>query len=308
MSESTATNEKPLGSVPASGQISEDEVTLLALWDVVWQQRFLVVGITAVFAIGSVIAALLLAPVYRSEAVLAPASNQDSQSISDRLGSFASLAGIRIGGSNDTATTLAVLRSRAFAQSFIRDFDLIKVFFPDKWDPAANKWKGDTPEDHPTMFDAIKYFRDNVFSVQEDATDGLVTVAIEWRDPEIAASWVNELVRRINDESRQRALSEAQQNLGYLRDQLKQATVVELQRAISQLIENEMNTEMLAKVREEYAFKVVDPGMVPTQRSRPHRTLIVVVSTMLGGLAAVFVAFLRHSIRAQLRARSGAVE
>jgi uncharacterized protein involved in exopolysaccharide biosynthesis len=282
------------------------EATLLDLWEVLWDQRILVAVITAVFAIGAVVVALLLTPIYRSESVLAPVDNNET-TVASQLGNLASLAGIRLGASSDQNTTaVAVLRSRAFAESFIHDHDLIKVFFEDKWDPVEKRWLASSPEDEPTMFEAIKYFHESVFSVQEDPTDGLVTLAVEWKDPKTAAAWVNELVDRINIEARQRALTEAEQNLKYLRDQLAQASVVELRRAVSQLIENELNNEMLARVRKEYAFRVVDPGMIPTERARPHRTLIVVVSTVLGGLFAVFVALLRHSIRVQLRLRRSA--
>jgi uncharacterized protein involved in exopolysaccharide biosynthesis len=271
------------------------------LWEVLWEQKLLIAAIGSVFAIGSVIVALLLSPVYRSEAVLAPVSAGQPQGLASELGGLASLAGIRLGGGNETNTYVAILRSRSFAESFIRDHDLMKVFFANEWDPATEGWRN--PDRQPTMFNTVKYFRENVFIVQEDLTTGLVTIAVEWYDPNLAAAWVNDLVMRINEETRQRALREAQQNLRYLRAQLEAASVVELRRAISQLIENEMNTEMLAEAREEYAFKVVDPGMVPTQRVRPHRTLIVVASTVLGGLLAIFIALLRHSIRRQLRAR-----
>jgi LPS O-antigen subunit length determinant protein (WzzB/FepE family) len=102
---------------------------------------------------------------------------------------------------------------------------------------------------------------------------------------------------------RTRDLQEAEKNLVYLRQQLAESNVVELQEAVSRLIENEMQTAMLARAREEYAFTVIDTAMVPMERSRPHRSLIVVISTAAGGLLAVIIAILAHTLRRQREAR-----
>lgn len=291
---------------PGASERYEDETTLLGIWDVLWSQRALVLAITGLFAVGSVITALLLPPVYRSEAVLAPVSDDQVPDLAAGLGALTSLAGIQLGTSNESKTSVARLRSRAFAESFIRDNELMKLFYADEWDEEAQEWIPERVEDQPSMFDAVKYFREDVFVVQEDPTTGLVTAAIEWVDPNQAAQWVNELVVRINRELRQRALQEAEHNLAYLQSELQGAAVLELQQAIFRLIENEMKTVMLAKGREEYAFKVIDPGVVPTEKSRPRRTLIVITATVIGGFLAVLIAFLRDSIRRQLRARTEA--
>lgn len=279
------------------------ETTLLGLWEIVWRQWLLVVSIGAIFAIGSVVVALLLTPIYRSEAMLAPATPEGAQSVVERLSGLASLAGINLGSDNKSNTAVATLRSRAFAASFIRDHNLMSVIFEDDWDAAKGRWKSDDPEEQPKLSDAVKYFRESIFSVTEDPTMGLVTIAIEWRNPDTAAQWVNELVVRINRTTRERALQESKKNLAYLRAELDRASTVELQRVIASLIENEMNTEMLAQAREDYAFTVIDPGVPPSERARPRRVLIVLTTTMLGGVLAVLIAFIRHNVRQELQSR-----
>ena len=65
--------------------------------------------------------------------------------------------------------------------------------------------------------------------------------------------------------------------------------------AINSLIESQINKIMLANVRKDYAFQVIDPAMSPSADSqlRPNRPLIVAVGIVLGfftgGLAAFFV-------------------
>ena len=199
------------------------------------------------------------------------------------------------GGGNIEA--IAVIRSREFARAFIEDFDLVPAFFHEEWDAANGAWIGEDPEEWPEIRDAIKYFQDNVLNVSEQLETGLVTLAVEWTDPEVAAEWARELVVRLNDRLRARALKEAEANVTFLQTELGQTSVVTLQQSIGRLLEGELQKLMLARGNEEVAFRVIDAASPPKQRVRPKRALIAVVGTMLGGMLAVFVVFLLHAIR-----------
>jgi uncharacterized protein involved in exopolysaccharide biosynthesis len=279
----------------------DDGVSLFALWEILWIQRGLIALVVFAFGVASIIVALAMTPVYRSEALLAPVQADEIPALASGLSALTGLAGLQLGRSAETKTAVARLRSREFAASFIQDYDLMKVIFADDWNEDTGKWTTDEP---PAMFDAVKLFQTEIFLVKEDPVTGLVTASVEWKDAEQAAQWVNELVARINSESQDRALTEAEDNIAYLTDQLESSTVIELQQAIFRLIESEMKTAMLARARSEYAFKVIDPGVVPTERVRPRRTLIVIVSTILGGLLAVFISFLRHGFRQHQETRA----
>ena len=278
-------------------------ITLLGLWNVFWSQRLLIIGIGSLFAIGSIIIALLMTPIYRVDSTLAPVEANDMPDIASRLGGLASLSGIRMSNSSDGGNAVAILRSRKFAAEFITEKELMPLIYEDRWDGDAGTWISDNPEEIPQIYDAVKYFHESVFSVKEDPLSGLVTIAVEWKDPEIAAEWVNSLVERINRETRARALYEAETNLSYLQIQLETASVVELRSAIYRIIESEIKTIMIANAREQYAFRVIDPGMVPTNKIRPRRSLIVITATFLGGLLALVLALMRHTLKHQLSDR-----
>ena len=72
---------------------------------------------------------------------------------------------------------------------------------------------------------------------------------------------------------------------------------MELQQSIYELIEEQIKRIMLANVRDEYAFQVVDPAAIPDNRYfvRPKRIFIVIVGTLLGAFAGIFAAFAAHS-------------
>jgi LPS O-antigen subunit length determinant protein (WzzB/FepE family) len=124
----------------------------------------------------------------------------------------------------------------------------------------------------------------------------LVTLSIKWTDAEIAADWAMTLVARLNNDMRQRALSEAERNVAYLQAELGATNLATLKESIGSLLEAEMQKLMLAKGNEQFAFRIVDSAQVPKRRSSPKRALIVVSATLLGGFLAVFFVLLRYGV------------
>lgn len=276
----------------------DDEIDLFRLWDILWRERWLIVGITAVFALGSAVYASFLPPKYVASVLLAPVREEALSGLATQLGGLAGLAGItRLG--RDSTEAVAVLRSRDFARAFIEEQGLLPLLYPDLWDAAAARW---TVEEPPTLSDAAGLFVGVVREVEEDSTTRLVTLSIEWGDPELAAAWANLLAVKLNDHMRQRALVVAENNLQYLRHEFENTSLVALQQSISGLLESEMQKLMVARGNSEYAFRIIDRAEVPTGKSKPRTTLIVAVATMFGGMLSVFLVLLRDMIRNRARA------
>ena len=281
-----------------------DEIDLLRAWQILWQGKWWIVGITALFAVASVAYALTLTHWFKAEVLLAPAEQKAVPDIGGSFGALVGLAGISVGGRGN-AEALAVLSSRDFARGFIEDESLLTVFFADRWDVEQNLWKDEDPEQWPDLREAVKYFDENILSVQEDEKTGLVTLVIEWTNPELAGQWADDLVKRLNDHMRADALAEAQTNVGFLQRELASTSLVALDQSIGRLLESELQKLMLAKGNEEFAFRVIDSAEVPKRPSKPRRRLIVLLAVVLGGALSVFVVFLRHLVKSQ---RSDTVE
>lgn len=277
------------------GGSADDEIDLLELWNILWQGKWLVIASTVVFAVGSVIYALAQTHWYRSEVLLAPAEGRSAPALGGQLGGLAALAGVSVGGGG-AAEPLAVLNSRDFTRAFIQDLDLMPVLFEDAWDAERGAWADPDPEEWPDLRDGVRAFQD-IVSVSEDRSGGLVTLAVEWTDPELAAQWASALTARLNQRLRERALQEAEANVAYLQAELAQTSVVTLQQSIGRLLEAELQKLMLARGNEEFAFRVIDAAEVPKSPSRPRRSLIAIIGTMLGGMLGVFAVFVRHAVR-----------
>lgn len=249
-------------------------------------------------------AAFLLHPVYRSSTVLMPVdpARAGAGAVGSMLGQFgglASLAGINLGSSGaETEVTLAVLKSRAFTERFIREHGLMPVLYADRWDSQRKQWLGEETS-WPTLAQAAKYMDRELRVVSYDRRTGLVTVQVDWTQPELAAEWVNGMIAQVNEEMRERARTEASAALVHLQKELEGTQAVETRAAVSRLIEAQVNQKMLANVSTEYAFRVIDRAMPADAKDpvRPRKALMIAVGAALGsllGLLAIIIVPVRR--------------
>lgn len=296
---------------PQYRPIEDDEIDLLELFKILWAGRWVIVSVTAVAAVISVVVALVMTEIYRAEATLAPATSRESGSpLASQLGGAAALIGINLPTSEDGGrvnNAMAIMRSRDFIIRFIRENEVLVPLFaggydraeqtsvidPTVYDEGASEWL--LEDGAPTDLEAYRAFRD-IFSLSQDRDTGLVTVSLEWHDPILATRWVNSLVQKINQEVKAADQAEAENAIAYLRRQLQSTQLVEMQRVFYDLIESQTRVSMLADVREEYVFQVVDPAMVPDQKIAPRRSLIAVLGTLLGAMLALVGVLIRHYV------------
>jgi uncharacterized protein involved in exopolysaccharide biosynthesis len=262
-----------------------------ALTAIVWKGRWLMLAFVLGFAIVAVAYGLLATEWYTADVVLTPSGAKSTQQgLSPQLEGIGLLGGLAaslgLAGAH-TAEPIGVLKSRDFARQFIDEHGLLHVLLADKWDAAKGRWKETNPRRQPDMRDAIEYFDKDVMKVDEDKKTGLLTLSIRWKDPEVAATWANTVVDRLNDQMRARALAESEANVSYLQKVLAETNVVEVKFAISRLLETELQKTMVARGDKQYAFRIVDHADVPKRRSWPKRRLILAVGILAGGLAGL---------------------
>jgi uncharacterized protein involved in exopolysaccharide biosynthesis len=280
------------------------QVDLAALIARVWKGRWTVMICAFLFTAAAIALAFQMTPVYRAQTVLAPAP-LDTKGMSGGLGSalgslggLAALAGITGGNAGATEEALAVLRSREFTEKFIREHDLLPQLYPKLWDAEAKAWSV-PPAKQPSYARAFEYFDKTVREIESDKRTGLVTVRIEWRDPEVAATWANELIAKLNGEMRARAMQESNAAIGYLEKELGTTSTVETRLAIGRLMEAQVNHRMLASVTQEYSFRVVDRAMAPDPRDkvRPKKSLLAALGLMFGVVIGALIVLIRDALR-----------
>jgi uncharacterized protein involved in exopolysaccharide biosynthesis len=269
----------------------ESGLQLVAVWRLAWTSKFLILFATLLCAALFAAIAFNITPIFRAETVVLAVRNGSmggAGSLSGQLGglaSFASLAGVNLdsAGSADREAK-AILESRRMAEEFIKQRNLLDVILRNS-------------EKIPTLWLAVKAFREGVLEIREDKRTGLTTLYFSWKSADVAAEWANGFVALANDRIRARAIDEANRNLKFLNEQIEKTKIVEVQHSLYSLIENETKTLMLANARPEYAFTVIDPAVPPERKSSPHRSIYILFGAFVGSTTGLLIAYLRRKRR-----------
>jgi len=287
-----------------------DEIDLRELFAVIWQGKWLIIGITAVFAIGAVIFAIKQPNIYKSEALLAPASEEQGGGLSglaSQFGGLASLAGVNLGskgGTDKTELAIEVLKSRQFTSDFIQRHNILAdLMAAEKWDRNADKliynpeiynektntWVREAKapfKPEPSMQEAYKVFS-KMIAVNKAKETGMVTISVEHLSPAVAQQWVAWLIQDINKVMKDRDVAEANRSSEFLNKQIALTNVADIRIILYKLVEEQAKTIMFAEVRDEYVFKTIDPALVPEEKAKPKRALICALGTLLGSMLGV---------------------
>jgi len=301
-----------------NNNIADDEIDLRELFAVIWQGKWLIIAITALFAVASVVYAISQPNIYKSEALLAPAEQEGGGGLSALAGQFgglASLAGVNLGGgsSNKAQLAIEVLKSRQFTSDFIQKHNILPdlmaaeswnmqtntvVYDSEIYDAQNDKWvrEVDAPfKPKPSMQEAYKEFSE-ILTASTDKETGMVKISIEHVSPTVAQQWVDWLIKDINQTMKQRDVLEAIKSTDFLTQQLEQTKIADIRAVLYKLVEEQTKTIMFAKVRDEYVFKTIDAALVPEEKFKPKRALIAILGTMLGGMLSVMIVLIRHYV------------
>ena len=304
----------------AHNNIADDEIDLRELFAAIWQGKWAIIIITALFAVVSVIYAIKQPNIYKSEALLTPAEQEQQGglgALAGQFGGLASLAGVNLdggGGVDKTQMALQVLKSRQFTSEFIQKHNILPDLMAVKsWDVQGNTisyneelynpntkiWLREVKaprKAEPSMQEAYKVFS-KVISAEPDKESGMITLSVEHISPYIAQQWVNWLVQDINQTMKERDVVEANKSTEFLAQQIEQTKVADIRTVLYKLVEEQTKTIMFANVRDEYAFKTIDPALVPEEKFKPKRALICVLGVLLGGIFSVMLVLFRYFIK-----------
>ena len=297
MTEETKSSTKYV-MVESSPSVDEDEIDLLELIRTLLQAWKTIVGIT-ITCVGLAVAYALHAPeIFKAETLLAPATEEKSgvSSALSQFGGLAAMAGISIPSDSNVEQVVATLQSRKFLRQYIDGKKLLPVLFEEKWNAETQAWMVPSLEDEPTEQEAIESFK-ACLSVDEDKKSGLINLSISWKDPAVAAEWANDLVKQLNDQLREKAITDSQKRVGYLEQELSKTTLQDMRAVLYNLLESEKQKAMLANLHEDFALEVIDPAVAPEIREKPKRKLIVALGGVCGVFMGIFAVFFAQFLR-----------
>tara|TARA_B110000091_G_C13690214_1_gene421712 strand:- start:25 stop:948 length:924 start_codon:yes stop_codon:yes gene_type:complete len=287
--------------------LQDDGLDIMVIIKSIWNQRILVSSLFLLACIASVWFALSLPNIYKSRVILAPVTGLSDSSLmqNSALSSLASITGRKITNqANSTNEAVQILKSYSFFAEILNEYEMkIPLLASTEWSLAENKliidpdtynendkvWVSGIPSDQ----EAYEYWVE-IFSVSQDIDTGFLALEIKHFSPHLAKDWLDKIVNSINEKARFKAILEAENSIEYLKSQFQSTELSEVQVILSSLIQEQIQTIMLAKSKPEYLFKVIDPAYAPESKSEPKRSVICIIGAFLGLFFSIIVGLLRE--------------
>ena len=236
---------------------------------------------------------------YQSKIILAPVTQDEGSAVPNSYMSLASFAGVSLstsGNSRISEATAIISSYKFFSEIFIDDKKIFELMAAKKWnkvnrnlefiDPYSNVMNLTKTEREALIQDfslqeAYKKFTEN-FKVDIDKDNGFLTLSFLHISPDISKEWLNEIVSKLNETIKINEKDKATKAITYLNRQISKTGLTEVKQVLSQLVQEQTQTIMLAEVNEEYIFKVIEPAIAPEERNSPNRLYMVIFGILLG--------------------------
>ncbi len=278
-----------------------EEITFLDLIKILVNYKWVMLAVFISVQVGGAIYSYTATPIYSAKVMFAVANDGQStgglSSIMSQFGGGGAF-GIATKQRSKVAQGIATMESQQFLREFIQENNLLPILYADRWNPETSNWKTPASENKPRLSDGYRKFGD-IMKVTEESKSGLITLEIKWTEPDLATEWANNLIFRLNEKLRAGAILEAGQTIEFLKQEVEKTRIVELQQAIYFMIEEQINIQTMANIRQEYAFRVISPAIAPEldQYSSPRHTFIFIGALLGGAILSVLASWLVYGIQ-----------
>ena len=241
-----------------------------------WRLRFRLAGIWIVVMILVLIRVMGMKEVYMSRCLMMPLPmEQVEQGNQGGFGGTSVRSLLAGGGSSDAYAVAAFFESGQLLNTVIDEMNLDRELFPDAWDEEGDKWRESRP--HPGK---SRRALDDRVDVSYNAYTGLLEVQVNWGSAVRAQQVAVGLVRAADDMLRDAAILDGEKRVEELRREMHTVVVSEIGSYLAEETTRAISSLASIRARTGYAFRVVDPPLVPFQKSWPPRGLLLILTGM----------------------------
>ncbi len=262
-----------------------DEIYLLDYIHILSRKKKLILAIVAVSVVATGIISFLSPRIYEARAVIMPSAQPQEQS---SLNAVATQLGILSAQTSNASEIISLLQSTILMERVIKTYDLLPVFFGK--DAAGQK-----PE--KKIWDGIRYLRKRIYKVRDNKRDGVIEISVQFKDPEVSAKIVTYILAELTDYMSSEAKRVAETNRKYLESLIDKNADPLIKQKIYSLIARQIEISMMAEVKENFAFKILDPPKAPDRKIKPATAVNIILSFILSLCAAIFIALFMEYIR-----------
>ena len=290
--------------------IDDDEARIdyIKLINVIFKYRKIILIISSVFVALSLLLAISIPNKYTSETLLAPSN--PSQSLSSVIGGYSALASLGMGlpttGGDKSIEAIERIQSfNFFSNHFLPHIQLEDLLAAEGWDQDSNELKYN-PNDFnkeekkwvrevefpqtqiPSDQEAYEEYED-ILTISQDKTSQFVSISIEHLSPNIAKDWLDLIILEINESMRDEDKKLATNSINFLNNSLKETNLTEMQEALAELLQTQMEKLMLASANENYVFSEIESPIAPEERSSPNRYVILFIGSFFGFIVSILI-------------------
>ncbi len=257
-----------------------DQINLMEYWALGRRRWRLMAVIVGVVVVATAVVSLLMTKMYESRAVIIPAGvlAKDQGAASTFL---ATQFGLAPPTTPASAEILNLLRSNVIKEKVVQRHNLVPVLL------SEGKRKGKT--ENEIAWECIRTLQ-KMTTINFTPKDNVIDISVRYKDPEISAKLVNAYLNELTEHMSGEAKRVAERNKQYLEAQIDGTSDPFIRAKIYSLIAQQIETSTMAEVKENFAFKTVDPPRVPDRRVSPKRTLMVAIAFVVSCVVAAVVA------------------
>ena len=102
------------------------------------------------------------------------------------------------------------------------------------------------------------------------------------------------IINEANNQNRQIDIEDSTKAINFLKGQFSRTSQSEIKESIGKLLEAQLETRMMASIYDDYVLITIEPPFIPEMKSGPIRSLIVIFSTLVGGMLSVMISLVRQ--------------
>jgi len=292
---------KQIADTPCRYGEEEGGINLIDFWRVIRKRRKMIGWIVAVTIVMVAAVSFCMTDIYRAQAIIIPVAARDSggggsASLGALVQQFGGLPGISMSPAGTASEIVSLLNSNILREKVIRQYNLMPILFYNKWDAKQQTWKpgytilGVNLLNIPDTWDALRLLEE-IVRINRNIKDNTITISVDFHDPGLAARIVDYYLATLTNYMSSETKRVAATNRKYLEEQLGSTADPFIKQKTYNMIAQQIEMGMMAEVKENFAFKIIDPPLAPDKAIKPKRGQMILLSMIMALFIGICLAF-----------------
>ena len=286
---------------------NKDEVNFKEIFNIIWEGKKLIFLVSLIFSLSGIFYSLSITNLYKSSALMQIKEvERGSNLMGSGLSGLASLAGISLSssGSNKIFYARDYLKSRELFKDIISDdearalllagigFDKSSgemLYDKNSYDPLKKQWHEKVSE-----FEAHQNFLSNVLKIEIDFDSQFILISVSHFSPYSAKYLAELIVKKTNANIRRKDIEASLKAISYLEQKISESSYSEVRNSLNNILEEELKTQMLSNIRDDYFFSYIQKPQVMENKFYPRRSFICVAFALVGFFGSLLFLIFRY--------------